>query len=83
MRTVKAVNIVIEFAGEKFFLADETCSALSMETGVKVYLQLRASNSIQPIAEVPEGTLEKYKHYRPLLKECSFVEVTHGDKQKS
>ena len=61
---MKAKNIKVKFNGHKVTLPDENDRRKTSE-GVEIWIQLQPGNNIRPMADIPEGTLEKYKHCRP------------------
>ena len=67
------INIKVKFAGEIFHLENHESRAASEKSGVVIYLKMRPANNFQPIAEIPNGTLEKYKHCRPEIVSCDWV----------
>ena len=72
MRQIPA-NIKVKFAGEIFHLKDHTSRPVSEKSGVEIWLQMRPANVVKPMANIPEGTLEKYKHARPEILSCEWV----------
>jgi hypothetical protein len=60
----KAKNIKIKFAGQVVTLKDES-DRKKTSAGVEIWIQQQSAGNIRPMASIPDGTLEKYKHCRP------------------
>lgn len=60
----KAKQIKVKFHGHVVTLADEDDRKTTPE-GVEIWIQKKPAGAIRPMASVPEGTLETYKHCRP------------------
>jgi len=58
-------NIKIRFAGEVVTLSDKD-DRQTTPSGVTLHGRMRGPE-FQPLAEIPDGTLEKYKHERPKI----------------
>ena len=59
-----ATKIKIKFAGKVITLIDENDRKKILD-GVELWIQQQPANNIRPMATIPDGTLEKYKHCRP------------------
>lgn len=66
------VNIKIKFGKAVVKLPKHTDYAITNE-GVKLYLKMKPANEVQAMAEIPDGTLEQYKHCRPIIVSCDWV----------
>lgn len=67
------VNIKVKFAGEIFHLENHESRPKSEKSGVVIWLKMRPANEVQPMAEIPDGTLDKYKHCRPQIVSCDWI----------
>jgi hypothetical protein len=56
---MKAINIRVKFNGYTVTLPDETTG--KTPEWVEIWIQ-QPANNIRPMADVPTGTLDKYKH---------------------
>jgi len=66
------VNIKVKFGKAIVKLENHESRAKTAE-GVEIYLKMRPANEVQPIAVIPDGTLDKYKHCRPVIIACDWV----------
>lgn len=57
-------NIKVTFHGHVVTLADGTDRKKTPE-GVEIWIQYKPAGEIRPMADIPAGTLGKYKHCRP------------------
>jgi hypothetical protein len=60
----KAKNIKIKFAGQVVTLKDEN-DRQKTRAGVELWIEQKPAGEFRPMATIPDGTLEKYKHDRP------------------
>lgn len=70
---VKATNLRVKFNGYTVTLADESDRRKTPE-GVEIWIQQKPGNEIRPMASIPDGTLEKYKHCRPEIVSVQWAE---------
>lgn len=70
---MKAINIKVEFGRGVVTLADEDDRKTTSE-GVEIYIEKLPANEMRPIAVIPDGTLEKFKHCRPQVLKITWVE---------
>lgn len=70
---IKAKNIIVRFHGYTVILPDETDRRKTPE-GVEIYMQFQPANNIRPMAAIPDGTLEKFKHCRPEVIDMEWEE---------
>ena len=70
---IKATNIKVKFNHHTVTLTDENDRRKTPE-GVEIYIQQKPGNDIRPMAVIPEGTLEKYKHCRPEIVSVQWQE---------
>ena len=61
---MKPKNAIVKFHGHIVILVDAS-DRQKTEEGVELWLQLRPAGEIRPMASIPDGTLETYKHCRP------------------
>jgi hypothetical protein len=66
------VNIKVQFGKSVVKLETHESRAKTTE-GVEIYLKMRPANEVQPIAVIPDGTLEQYKNCRPQIVSCEWV----------
>lgn len=71
MKKQTPVNIRVKFGNEYAFLKNAE-SIFVTQDGVKIWIKSRPGNNYQPMAEIPDGTLEKYKHCRPEIISCAW-----------
>lgn len=71
---MKAKNIKVKFNGHTVTLADESDRQKTSE-GVEIWIQQKPANNIRPMADIPEGTLETFKHCRPSIVSVDWVEA--------
>ena len=60
----EAVNVKVKFNGCLVTLANSNDRRKTIE-GVEIWLQRKPDGAVRPMATIPEGTLDKYKHCRP------------------
>jgi hypothetical protein len=65
------VNIKVKFGSAIVKLENHESHATTKE-GVEIWLKMRPANEVQPMATIPDGTLEKYKHCRPKIISCDW-----------
>jgi hypothetical protein len=70
---MKATNIKVKFNGYTVTLTDETDRRKTPQ-GVEIYIQQQPANNIRPMAVIPDGTLEIYKHCRPEIVSVQWEE---------
>jgi len=68
-----AVNIKVKFDNEICILDDEN-SSINLTSGVRIYGKVRPDGRFQPFAEIPDGTLDKYMHCRPVVLKNDWIE---------
>jgi hypothetical protein len=66
------VNIKVKFGSSVVKLKDHTSRATTKD-GVEIYITMRAASRAQPMAVIPDGTLNKYMHCRPEIISCDWV----------
>jgi hypothetical protein len=66
------VNIKVKFGNEMFYLEQHTDRAKSEKSGVVIWGRMHGP-AFKPMAEIPDGTLEKYMHCRPEIIACDWV----------
>ena len=66
------INIKVKFGNQTAFLENHTSRAKTAE-GVEIYLKMRPANEVQAMADIPDGTLDKYMHCRPQIVSCEWV----------
>lgn len=69
------VNINVKFDKEWFHLATYKDQVTSPISGIKIYLKMRPGNEVQPMAIIPDETLNKYMHCRPKIVSCDWVSL--------
>lgn len=68
-----AKNIKIKFHGHTITLPTEADRRKTPE-GVEIWIQQKPGNEIRLMVDIPDGTLEKYKHCRPQIVSFNWVE---------
>lgn len=72
-KRVRAINLIVEFNGHLVVLENEDDRQKTNE-GVEIWIQKQPANSLRPMASIPAGTLEKYKHRRPHIIDMEWDE---------
>jgi len=60
------VNIKVRFHGHTVALADMSDRQTTAE-GVQIWIQSQPAGCFRPMADIPEGTLDQFKHCRPKI----------------
>ena len=60
----EAINVKVLFNGCLMTLANSNDRQKTTE-GVEIWLQKQPGGAVRPMASIPDGTLDKYKHCRP------------------
>jgi hypothetical protein len=60
------ISIRVRFHGHVVTLADMNDRQTTPE-GVQIWIQSQPAGCFRPMADIPEGTLEIYKHCRPQI----------------
>ncbi len=63
---IRSTNIKVKFHSHIVTLTDENDRRKTPE-GVEIWIQQKPGNEIRPMATIPDGTLETYKHCRPQI----------------
>lgn len=61
---LKAYEISVRFNGHTVTLADENDRRKTPD-GVEIWIQQKPANNLRPMATIPDGTLDQFKHCRP------------------
>lgn len=61
---MKPKNAKIKFHGHTVTLADANDRKKTPE-GVEIWIEQKPAGEIRPMASIPEGTLDTFKHCRP------------------
>jgi len=72
MKNQTAINIKIKFGTEVVTLKNVNDRKTTRE-GVQLYIQERQAD-IRAWASIPDGTLEQYKHTKPVILSCDWIQ---------
>jgi len=68
---MKAKNIVVKFGRAVVVLSTQE-SRITTREGVELWIKQCPASEIKPMATIPVGTLEIYKHTRPVILRCDW-----------
>ena len=68
----EANNIKVRF-GREVVLLDTADDRKRTAAGVVIWIKRKPGGEIQPMAQIPDGTLEQYKHFRPIIESLTWV----------
>lgn len=68
----KATNIKVRFGRDVVLLKDVRCT-VKTRAGVVIWMKSKPGGEFQAMADIPDGTLEQYKHMRPVVESVDWV----------
>jgi hypothetical protein len=74
MQKFVPTNIKIKFDKAIVILPTHD-SRITTREGVELWLKPKPGSEYQPMASIPDGTLDQYKHCRPQILSCDWQEA--------